>query len=180
VPSSESAHRLDERFRAYYTEHASYVFHSLRRLGVHEADREDLVHDVFITAFRRIDSYDHSSPLRAWLFGIAYRKASDYRRLARHQRETSAGGDVEAADLADGPEEQLRQTQQRRLIFAALEKIEFDRRAVFVMHDIDEVPVPVIAGQLGLPVNTAYSRLRLARSEFEQAVRRLKHGGDHE
>jgi RNA polymerase sigma-70 factor (ECF subfamily) len=49
-----------------------------------------------------------------------------------------------------------------------------DRRAVFVLYDIDGEPMKEIARSLGIPVNTAYSRLRLARSEFGLAVKRLR------
>jgi RNA polymerase sigma-70 factor (ECF subfamily) len=52
--------------------------------------------------------------------------------------------------------------------------VEIDRRAVFVLHDIHEVPVPEVAETLGVPLNTAYSRLRIAREEFATAVKRLR------
>jgi len=59
----------------------------------------------------------------------------------------------------------------------ALEELDLDRRAVFVMHDIDGHVMPDIAAALGVPLNTAYSRLRLARADFAAAVERVRGGG---
>jgi len=55
----------------------------------------------------------------------------------------------------------------------ALDTLDFDRRAVFILHEIDGVAIPEIARALEIPSNTAYSRLRLARADFGAAVRRL-------
>ena len=57
-----------------------------------------------------------------------------------------------------------------------LAALELDRRAVFVMHDIDGHVMPDIATALGIPLNTAYSRLRLARADFAVAVKRAQGG----
>ena len=64
--------------------------------------------------------------------------------------------------------------QDRRLVLRALEAVELDRRAVFVLYEIDGESMNAIAQSLGIPVNTAYSRLRLARDEFAAAVKRLR------
>ena len=60
-------------------------------------------------------------------------------------------------------------SQARKLIARALEAIPHERRGVFVMHDIDGTPIPEVAETFGIPLNTAYSRLRLARRDFESA-----------
>src|SRR5689334_8515619 len=74
-------------FRAIFEAEFAYIFNTLRRLGVREPDLEDVTHDVFITVNRLLSEFDPSRPLRPWLFGFAFRVASDYRRLARHIRE---------------------------------------------------------------------------------------------
>jgi RNA polymerase sigma-70 factor (ECF subfamily) len=54
----------------------------------------------------------------------------------------------------------------------ALETIPLPRRAVLVMHELDEVPMRQVAAALSIPLFTAYSRLRMARKELEATVRR--------
>jgi RNA polymerase sigma-70 factor (ECF subfamily) len=163
-------------FRAIFRAECSYVFHSLRRLGVHERDLEDVAHDVFLAIHKKLDDYDPARPLRPWIFAFAFRFASDYRKLARHRRERLADRDepIEEADSAPGVEDRIDAERSRQLVLEALEALDLEKRAVFVMHEIDGNAVPAIATALGIPVNTAYSRLRLAREQFAASVKRLR------
>jgi RNA polymerase sigma-70 factor (ECF subfamily) len=53
---------------------------------------------------------------------------------------------------------------------AGLKALSEEQQAVFVLHELDEVSAPDIADALGIPLNTVYSRLRLARPRFRDAV----------
>jgi RNA polymerase sigma-70 factor (ECF subfamily) len=164
---------------AIFVEHADHVANSLRRLGVRDADVPDLVQEVFVVVHRILADYDPARPMWPWLFGILYRTAAAYRRKAF--REVLDDGTIAGArhDSSKNLEEVMRRDEDRRLVLAALQHIELTRRAVFVMADIDGVAIPEIARALGIGVNTAYSRLRLAREEFRVAVLRLgKSRGD--
>jgi RNA polymerase sigma-70 factor (ECF subfamily) len=161
-------------FRALFEAEFAYVFHTLRRLGVREADLEDVTHDVFITIHRLLPEYDPSRPLRPWLFGVAFRVASDYRRLARHEREIPEEPRREPVDSAPLADEQLAAEQARRLVIDALSELELDRRAVLILHDIDGHAMSQIAQALSIPLNTAYSRLRLGREQLKAAVERAR------
>jgi RNA polymerase sigma-70 factor (ECF subfamily) len=160
-------------FPALYGAELGYVWNALRRLGVQPRDLEDLCHDVFVIVFRNLDVYDARRPIRPWLFGIAFRVASDYRRSARHRREVS-GTTREPVCPAPRADEVMMRHERQQLVARALEALDLDRRAVFVMHDIDGHVMPDIAAALGIPLNTAYSRLRLARVDFAAAVKRVQ------
>jgi RNA polymerase sigma-70 factor (ECF subfamily) len=163
--------------RDLFAMHAPYVWNTLRRLGVSSPDLEDLTHDVFIQVQRHLGDYDASRPVRPWLFGFAFRIASGYRRRAHRRHETPGlSGTRDAVDPAALPDECLAAEQDRRLVLDALDGIDLDRRAVFVLYEIDGMPMDEIARLLGIPVNTAYSRLRVARAEFATAVKRLRKG----
>ena len=160
--------------RELFEAHAPYVWNTFRRLGAHASDLEDLTHDLFLEVGRHLADYDSSRPIRPWLFGFAFRLASEQRRRA-YRRHEAQGEDLrEIADGAALPDEQLAADQDRRLVVRALEAVEMDRRAVFVLYEIDGETMNDIAESLGIPVNTAYSRLRLARGEFAAAVKRLR------
>ncbi len=159
-------------FRTLFEREFSYVWNTLRRLGVREPDLEDVTHDVFLQVHRRFADFDQTRPLRPWLFGFAFRVASDHRRLARHRHEVRDDQAV-ALDPSAPADEQIARAQRHTLLSEALELVELDRRAVLVLHDIDGVAIPEIAESLAIPVNTAYSRLRLAREELAAAVKRL-------
>lgn len=153
--------------------HFGYVFNTLRRLGVREADLPDLTHDVFVVVHRKSDHYDPTRPLKPWLFGIAANAAADYRRRASHRRERM-DDDPEAWDETTPVDEKLAKQERRDLVIEALRSVDESRLPVFVMHEIDGVAMPEVAEALGIPLNTGYSRLRLARDEFKAAVKRLE------
>jgi RNA polymerase sigma-70 factor (ECF subfamily) len=158
-------------FRVVYERHFDYVFHSLRRLGVPDRDLEDLLHEVFLAFYR--SGYDPARPIKPWLFGIAFRIASDWRRRAQNRYEVPTEP-TDTPSHAPAADDQLEARERRALVHLALQSIELGRRAVFVMHDIDGLSMPEIAQVLDAPLNTLYSRLRLAREEFTDAVKREK------
>ncbi len=170
APSSPT--QRGDPFRALFDAHAAYVAASLGRLGIQPSDRDDLVVEVFVRVHRELSSYDPARPVKPWLFAFAARVASEHRRLARHRREVLGEG-PELASSAPAPDRAMESVEARRLVDRALDDLDDDKRAVFVLHDLDETPVPEIARALGIAEGTAYSRLRAARAEFTSAVRRL-------
>jgi RNA polymerase sigma-70 factor (ECF subfamily) len=159
-----------------FDEHFDYVWNALRRLGVRDGEREDLAHEVFLKVYARLADYDTARPMRPWLFGFAYRVAADHLRLARHRVEVF-GARVEPVDPVCLADRRIEMGQDGALVEAALDCLDVDRRAVLVMHEVEELSVPAIARTLDIPVNTAYSRLRLAREDLAAAVTRLRKRG---
>jgi RNA polymerase sigma-70 factor (ECF subfamily) len=160
-------------FEGVYRSEIGYVLNSLRRLGVSEAELEDVAHDVFVAVHRHFAEYDGARPVRPWLFAFVYRIARDHRRLARHHREVGAI-EHESASLEPLPDEAVDDERLRAALLGALEALDFDKRSLIVMHDIDGMPVTEIARLLEVPLNTAYSRVRLARAALEK---QLEHTG---
>ncbi len=160
-------------FEALFRAELGYVWKTLERLGVPSRDVEDVAHDVFVAVYRNFTHYDRTRPIRPWLCGFAYRTASDYRRLARNRYERTAhDGDMDAPES----DRAARRIEARDLALRALDRVELERRVVLMMHDIDGHGAPDIARELEIPVNTVYSRLRLARDEFRRAVDELQRG----
>ena len=83
---------------------------------------------------------------------------------------------VRSLDTAPTPHERMEGKEARALLMKALECLDLDRRAIFVMHELDELAMPEIAGALTIPLNTAYSRLRLARADVAAWIERYRSG----
>jgi RNA polymerase sigma factor (sigma-70 family) len=165
-------------FRVLYDAQVDFVWRNLRRLGVPESEVDDRTQEVFVVAHRRFDQFqDRGHGPRAWLFQIVLRVASDARRHRRRHPEDPDGGDALGRAAVDAPQADaiLRREALSRLD-AALDTIEVGRRTVLVLHEIEEMTAPEIAQVLGIPLNTVYSRLRVARVELEQALSQL--GGE--
>ena len=167
----------DERlFRRLYDAEISYVIRSLRRLGIAQAELEDLAHDVFVVVHRRWDDFDRDRPVRPWLFGIAVRTAARALDRSWRRRELSLGpGAIEAA-AAPAPSGSA-DDDARALLLQALASLELEQRTVCILHDLDGQAAPEIAAALGIPLNTVYSRLRVARERLAAEVHRLNDSG---
>lgn len=161
-------------FRRLFEEHRRYVGHILRKLGVRSADLDDLTQEVFVTFYRRRGAYDPARPLRPWLSGIALHTAVAHRRLARRSAEVLGWETGDVPDRVPLPDQSLALRQDHTLAMEALDTVAFDRRVVFVMHEIDGAAMPEIAHILEIPLKTGYSRLRLAREELKAAGQRLR------
>lgn len=173
VESERTSHPQVVNFTDFFEREFDYVWHTLRRLGIEDASLEDLAHDVFLAVYERLDRYDPSRPVRPWLFGFAFRIASNYRGRSRHRHELRG----EAADPPDPAPSALEQAvllESAEHARRALESLELNRRAVFILHELDEVAMSEVARALEIPLNTAYSRLRLARADLALAVRRMR------
>lgn len=156
-----------------FEEHVDHVGNSLRRLGIREADVPDLVQEVFVVMNAILPDYDPSRPIWPWIFGVVYRIAAAHRRkVSREVFDDNASAGL-LVDSSANPDEEMRRAEDRWLVLEALKSIEIHRRAIFVMADLDGVAVPEIAESLGIGLNTAYSRLRLARKDFREAASRL-------
>lgn len=157
-------------FDTLFTLELPYVMRTLRRLGVQPSDEEDLAHDVFFAVYRALESFDPTRPVRPWLFGFAYRLASNYRRKLRPVDELPK---EELSDPRPAADEELARADQRRLVLAALERIPLARRGVLILVDLDGLPVIEAARVLELPEGTAHSRLSRAREELAEHLTRL-------
>ena len=165
-----------------YEQHVDFVWRNLRRLGVSEAEVDDKAQEVFVIAHRRFDDFEERGHgPRAWLFQIVLRVASDARRHRRRHPVDPDGG--AAQDRESVEPEQIAAFDRREALGRldrALRTIEVGRRAVLVLHEIEEMTAPEISETLGVPLNTVYSRLRVARAELEAALAKEERfgGGD--
>ena len=177
------AHALDATpevdvpsFDEVYAAHVAFVWRVLRTLGVGDGQLEDAVQDVFVVVHRRLPEWQGRAAITTWLFAIARRVASAHRRRAGTQRteprvdEPSGGADTFA---------ELSRAEAAAAVVAILQQLDDDKRLVFALVELEQLPVPEVARMLGLKLNTAYSRLRLARAAFEAAAQaaRARGGG---
>jgi RNA polymerase sigma-70 factor (ECF subfamily) len=170
-----SNHDLESAFRELYEREFSYVYRSLRRLGVRLADLDDVTQEVFLRVYQRYPeaTLDEKST-RPWLYSFAVRVAANYRRLARHSYEIFEEIPLQHADSKSQTPEQIAMTHDARdLVIAALASLSFDQRSVFIAYNIDQLSAPQISEALDIPLNTVYSRLRLARAAFQKSVQKI-------
>jgi len=147
------------------------VWRALLRLGVARADLPDAVQEVFLVAFRKLPEFEGRSKVSTWLVGICYRVASDRRHLAHVRREVGDGRAVLAVcDIQPRPDEMVERSDGARVLDEILGLLRPEQREVFVMFELEEMSGKEIAGLVGAPLKTVFSRLRLAREAFAAAL----------
>jgi RNA polymerase sigma-70 factor, ECF subfamily len=166
-------------FDAVYETYFAFVWRTVRRLAGMDSAVEDIVQDVFLIVHRRLGSFEGNAPLRSWLFSIAAHVVRDTRRSLR-RKPGNLGGcarsshDVDA--IADArarcPHESAAKAEAVRRLHEILAAMSDERREVFILAELEQMPVVEIAAALHANVNTVHSRLRAARAEFERAISR--------
>jgi RNA polymerase sigma-70 factor (ECF subfamily) len=148
-------------------------------LGVPEADVEDACQDVFLVVHRRLQDFRGDCAIKTWIYGICVRVASEHRRRAHVVHEVS---EAEPAEMAQ-PAPQLEQVAHRESLERLahiLDQLDDEKRAVFVLYEIEELTMTDVAKAVGCPLQTAYSRLHSARRSVTEAAARFEAGGQND
>jgi RNA polymerase sigma-70 factor, ECF subfamily len=160
----------DERLRRTVRLHYDFLWRSLRRLGVVEAQCDDAAQQVLVVFSRKLADVPQENE-RSFLFGTAIRVASDYRKQSGRRREV---GDDDAIDaepsVAPGADELVDQRRARELLDHVLDAMPDELRTVLVLAEIEGMTMSETADLLAIPPGTVASRLRRARIAFEEQV----------
>lgn len=169
MPTPSRKPTSDERLAAIYREQFAFVWRSLRRLGVPNSALEDLTQDVFVAVARRLDDFEGRSSIQTWLFGIAMRVYLTRRRSEwRHSRKLD-----ELAQRGEPSDDPIAKRDAQRTLQALLDELDDEKRAIYVLAELEGFTVVEIAAGLEANVNTIYTRLRAARTQMQKAADRL-------
>lgn len=166
-------------FLALYDELSPGVFRLARQLGVPSHAVEDVVQEVFTVVHRRRDEFERRSTAKTWVTGIAMHVIRNFRRgLRRHDRRVAAvAHDAEVtAEPPRPPDEHAERSQAQAFLTRFLDSLDDDRRAVFVLMELQQHSAPEVAEITETNLNTVYGRLRTARRLFDEATAAFRAG----
>jgi RNA polymerase sigma factor (sigma-70 family) len=158
-------------FAALYRRQFGFVWSLTGHFGVHSAAREDVAQEVWLTVHRRLDTLRADASPRAWVASITRRVAARHHRAQhRAQRKLAALAAIDRSDVehGSGPD-------AFAMIDAALARMDVGQREVFLLTQVEELSGPEVARILEVPLNTVYSRLRLARARLAESLAELEH-----
>jgi RNA polymerase sigma-70 factor (ECF subfamily) len=174
----EAEAQLKARLVAIVREHYQFIWRSLRRLGVPEADCDDAAQRVLSVVAKKLPEVAPRAE-KSYVFQTALRVASDTRRANGRARTVSDEDAVAAArDRAPTPEEEVTRKQARACLDEILDGLHTDLRAVFVLFELEEMSTNEIAALLSIPAGTVSSRLARARQEFQTLAARARASQD--
>jgi RNA polymerase sigma-70 factor (ECF subfamily) len=174
-PPEHISTRFAPSFPAIYRQYFDFVWSSARHLGAAVDAIDDVVQDVFIVIHSRLATLQNPDALRSWIYGIVRRTVSDHRRSRRNRDAAGAklGAELKTTGASQpSPLDLAERNAELELLESVLAELDEPKREVFVMVEVLEMTVPEVVQALEIPLNTAYSRLRLARRLFEEALSR--------
>lgn len=140
------------------------LLRTARAILGNEADAYESAQEALVSAWIHLPGLRRADRFDAWLNRTLANKCRDELRRRRRSAEIDlTGTDVPAADVADT-------SIAHASVSAAFERLTVDERHILVLHHLQDLPLAQVAGQLGVPVGTAKSRLWSARRALERAL----------
>jgi len=166
-------------FRQFYLDHVDFLRRVLARLLGPRFDVADALQDVFVVALARRDDYRGAARPSTWLYAIAQRVALATRRRARVR--AFLGLDA-AAHVHDGPTPQqvFESREASQQLYALLDRLSEKKRAVWILHELEELSGDQIAEIVDCPLKTVWTRLFHARRELQQLAQAATKGARRE
>jgi RNA polymerase sigma-70 factor (ECF subfamily) len=151
-------------FRLLYRRYQRRVRSTLYQL-CGESMLDDLVQEVFFRAWKGLPKLRQPKTFSTWLYRICWNVACDQRRAFAQQREQtkSIPKQEQLEDSAD-----WNQMHYQDLVQQGLQALNFDGRAVIVLHDLEDLPQKEIASILDIPIGTVKSRLFHSRKALRE------------
>jgi len=163
--------RLDAQ--ALFRAHAVFVASFLQRIGTPTADVDDLVQEVFLVVHRKGGYVPGPGRPRTWLAAIALHVARTGRRTRGRRREQPDEDALLAVSSTSTPDAELEARRALARMQRALDGLDLEHRAAFVLYELDGESCEAIASAFGVPIGTVYSRLHHARRRFTSAYAAL-------
>ncbi len=167
---AQSAPDERDRLSAIYREHFAFVWRSLRRLGAPEHGIEDACQDVFLVVARRLDEFEGRSSVQTWLFSIAMRVVRTHRRSVWRRQRKAERIVSDAPALGPGHTEPHARREAQLLLATLLDELDQDKRAAYVLIELEGMTAVEVAAEFSLNVNTVNTRLRAARQQLRAAA----------
>ncbi len=149
------------------------MYRVARRLGVPESDCGDLCQEVFLRVYRGLARFRGEARFSTWLYQIVLHEVARARR-ARAVRKAFLvllGRHGPGPESPAVPDELYARTEAGALLEHVLGRLKPKHRQVFVLYELERLPLEQVAQTLGCPAETVRSRLRLAWVEFERLRR---------
>lgn len=145
-----------EKFERFYREHAAALQKFLRRSLGDSKVAEDVSHEAFLQLWQHPNGFDPArGSLRAYLFGIAAKRAADWWRRR-------------PSNLAPQPTRPDRRDNLSLLVADALQRVDAEKRTLLWLREVEGYSYQELAEMLSIPVGTVRSRLFAAREQLRR------------
>ena len=163
---------LDTLYRA----HAPTVARWAAKLVGPGVDVEDLVHEIFLVARRRLPEFRGDAKVTTWLYRITERVALDHRRKDRFRRWFLLARQPEIEDKITQPHltpvDALERRQSTETVYRILDRMPDKYRTALILFELEELSGEDISALTGLKLATVWVHLHRARARFIAEMKR--------
>lgn len=156
------------------------IFGLAVRMTRNEADAEEVLQNVFLQVFRKIDTFSGDSALSTWIYSVTSNAALMLLRKRRRTREVPESNDESGESLTHAREPETHWSRMPQLqlesadlidrIEAALSELPAEQYQAFYLRDVEGKSAPEAAGELGVSVAALKSRLHRARLHLRETL----------
>ena len=152
-----------------YRTHAKRIYSLAYRFAGNAADAEELLQDIFLLAYRKLDSFRHEAALSTWLHRLAVNRCLDHvRSRAARQDAATEPLNAEAPPAARADAGPITHLDLER----AIAQLPDGCRMAFVLHDVEGYGHREVAERLGIATGTSKSQVHKARLRLRRLLRR--------
>lgn len=155
-------------FEELYRQHAGRVYSLACRLSGSRTDGEDLLQEIFVLVYRKLDRFKGESSVGTWIYRLATNHCLDFLRTREARaRQLTDPLDEAAPGVAGGqPSRPLR--AEKIDLERAIAKLPSGYRAAFVLHDVEGFEHHEVAALLGVAEGTSKSQVHKARLRLRE------------
>lgn len=154
-------------FEELYQQHAGRVYNLACRMTGSRSEGEDLLQEIFVLVFRKLESFKGESSLGTWIYRLATNSCLDHLRSrenrARQLTSPLVEDDIRAVRRSTGPMRAERLDLER-----AIAQLPPGYRAAFVLHDVEGFEHHEVAAILGVAEGTSKSQVHKARLKIRE------------
>jgi RNA polymerase sigma-70 factor (ECF subfamily) len=160
-----------QAFAEFIDKYKETVFLCCRRLGLREAEAEDVASETFMAAYRAIGRYSGKAELSTWLWTIAYRQGINYLRKNRKHVQLEAEPDEQVSDSREqGPAAAVQGRETEEIVWEAVERLPRLWALVVILYYREEKSIADIAKIMQIKDNTVKTYLFRGRDKLKQIL----------
>lgn len=166
-----------QQFELLLRPHLKQMYRLGYRLTGNREDAEDLVQDVLLKLFPKLEEMKVIERLSPWLSRVLYRQFVDKYRQQQRQALDLVDDDIEEEQLAErgtntGPEDMASSELTLGMLSQAIDRLNEDQRQLILLHDVEGYSLPELQDLLDVPLGTLKSRLSRARGQLRESIKK--------
>ena len=152
-------------FEEIYKAYSGLVYSVAYRMVRHQENAEEVTQEVFLTVYRKLNTFAFKSSLKTWIYRMAINTTINYAKKTNKENNRTVEFNEEFSwvDPSNDVEREVDKQFNERVVASLLNTLNPDQRACIVLRNIEGLSYQEIAEVLNININTVRTRLKRAR-----------------